>query len=336
MYQDRKKFYRKLEQARGSKVIAYVTGDRQGLEAQIHPEVLDLFVDHLDRFGLPIPKLSLYLYSPGGVTLAGWSLVNLIRIFADEFEVIIPFKAHSTATLIALGADKIIMTKQATLGPIDPTVNSPYNPTIPGVTAPGATLPVSVESVAGFIELAKEHLGEKADLKEIFLRLANSVHPLALGNVQRSRMQIQKLARDLLKVHMTDTNQIENIISFLCKESGSHDYTINRREAKDRLHLPVENPDIQLYNNVIKKIYADLKQELELDKPFNAEVFLGENEARQYRHIQAFVESAQGGTHKFISEGTLKRILNPQPIPGQPPIMLMHTPTFSGWRHGYE
>lgn len=47
-----------------------------------------------------------------------------------SFSVLIPYRAHSAATVIALGADEIVMTKKAELGPIDITIGSgPYNPT---------------------------------------------------------------------------------------------------------------------------------------------------------------------------------------------------------------
>jgi membrane-bound ClpP family serine protease len=85
----------------------------------MHPEVLDHFVKHLDAIG-DVPKISLLLYTRGGSTLAAWSIVNLVRQFCDQFEVIVPFKAHSAGTLVCLGADSILMTKQATLGPVDP------------------------------------------------------------------------------------------------------------------------------------------------------------------------------------------------------------------------
>ena len=32
--------------------------------------------------------------------------------------------------MMSIGADKIVMTKQAVLGPIDPSVNSPLNPQV--------------------------------------------------------------------------------------------------------------------------------------------------------------------------------------------------------------
>jgi len=51
------------------------------------------------------------------------------------FNVIIPFKALSCATLMALGADNILMTKMGQLSPIDPSIDSPLAPTapIPGI-----------------------------------------------------------------------------------------------------------------------------------------------------------------------------------------------------------
>ena len=89
------------------------------METVIASDCVNLFVDLLDKIG-PTPKISLLLHTNGGDTLTAWRLVNLIRSFADELEVIISLKALSSGTLISLGADRLIMTKQAVLGPIDP------------------------------------------------------------------------------------------------------------------------------------------------------------------------------------------------------------------------
>ena len=102
MYKQRLKLYKQIEKKRKSRVLLYVTGDRQKLETQIHSEVGDFLADHLDTFNLP-KKISLILYSRGGDTLSAWMIVNMIRLFCDEFEVIIPAKAHSAATLFAWG-----------------------------------------------------------------------------------------------------------------------------------------------------------------------------------------------------------------------------------------
>lgn len=79
-YTDRKKLYRDVEKERKSKVISYITGDRSGMETRIHREVLDLFVDHLDRIG-PVPKITLILYTIGGDTSASWSIINLWDLY---------------------------------------------------------------------------------------------------------------------------------------------------------------------------------------------------------------------------------------------------------------
>ena len=124
------------------------------------------------------------------------------------------------------------MTKQATLGPIDPSLHTSLNPRVAG-----DIIPVSVEAVKGYLEFAKNelHIDDASSLASIFEKLTDFVHPLVLGEVYRSKGQIQMMAEKLLQYQVTDPQKKERIISFLCSESGSHDYTINRREAQDEL-----------------------------------------------------------------------------------------------------
>lgn len=326
MYRERKEIYERIENALGAKIIVYVTSDRRGLETQIHEEVLDYFADHLDTIGVR-KKITLVLYSRGGQTLAGWSIANLIRQFCDEFEVIIPSKAHSTATLIALSASKIMMTKQATLGPIDPSVNTPLNPQVPDAPA-NARIPISVEDVAGYFSLAKDELKIKSqsELTEIIKKLSDHVHPLALGNVYRARAQIQMLADKLLGNHIKNRQDIKKIISFICSESGSHDYTINRKEAR-KLGLPIVTPSEKEYN-LIKELYDNIRMNLKLKEPFNLNVELKGNNSTRYSLIRGLIESIKGGSHQFNTEGNLEKIVlhNGQQTIG-------NTLHFEGWKH---
>src|SRR6266542_1988815 len=95
-----------IEELRQSKVLCYLTGDRRGgFETRIGSDVFSFFYEHLTKFG-PVNNIDLFLYSTGGVTMAGFGMVNLIREFCKKLSVLIPFKAHSAATLIALGADE--------------------------------------------------------------------------------------------------------------------------------------------------------------------------------------------------------------------------------------
>ena len=61
MRQERINYYEEIEKLRNAKLTVYITGDRPGMETQIHPEVLEYFVDHLDHPG-KVDKISLMLY----------------------------------------------------------------------------------------------------------------------------------------------------------------------------------------------------------------------------------------------------------------------------------
>jgi ATP-dependent protease ClpP protease subunit len=101
-FDDRRQVYRLIEKKRKTRVIGYFTGDRPNLETVIAGDVVNIFVDLLEEIGI-CQKISLFLYTNGGQTMAAWRLVNLLRSYCDDLEVIIPFKALSAGTLISLG-----------------------------------------------------------------------------------------------------------------------------------------------------------------------------------------------------------------------------------------
>jgi hypothetical protein len=343
MSNDRITLLQQLEAKRNSKVILYATSDRRHLEANIAADILPFFVNHLDTIG-DVDKISLVLYTRGGETLAAWSLVNLIRNFCKDFEVIVPFHCHSAGTLICLGADRIVMTKQATLGPIDPSVNGPMNP-VSVVNNQQFQVPVSVEFVSGYLEMAKSELGiaNENALASLLDNLSNKIHPMVLGQVQRTRVQIQMLAKKLLKYQAIDLQKQDDIVKFLCKESGSHDYTIYRKEAKDELGLNIETPDVPLYS-IIQSVYADIKNDMELDVPFEPTILLAEKPTYPYTCQRAIIESLSGGVDAFISEGQLtKQMVQPPQVQGGIPMgmipnmlpqtLIQDNRIFEGWRH---
>lgn len=328
MFAQRSPLIAQLEAARNSKVIIYVTGDRPDVGIQINWDAYDHFVNHLDKIGV-VKKISLFLYTRGGSTSAARGLVHLVQQFCDELEVIVPSRAHSAGTLMALGASQIVMTKQATLGPIDPSVNTPLNPAIAGITQ---KYPVGVEAIKGYLELAKQEVGirNQAELGHVFSSLVTSVHPLVLGEVYRARSQIKMLAKQLLNKHIKDAEKVKRIINFLCSESGSHDYTIHRREAKDVLGLAVLKPDDALYK-LIKQLFDDIEAELVLAIPFDPNIILGNKASVNYSLVRGLLESTAGGSTRFLSEGSLSR--QNVNTPNGPQQQLHDQPSFSGWKH---
>ena len=330
-YSDRQTVYRKIEEDRETKVLSFITSSRQGMETTIAQDCIDPFIDLLENIG-PTKRISLILHTDGGQTLAAWRLVNLIRMFCDELEVMVPMKALSAGTLIAIGANRVIMTKQAALGPIDPSVNHPLNPQAI-LSGQSKQVPVSVESVRGYLDAARDELkiqGEKA-LTSVLLNLTGHIHPLVLGEIFRSQAQIRFLAKKLLPRQVSDNDKIESIIDFLCADSGSHDYAIDRREAAE-LGLNIEKPSDDLYK-LLRKIHLSYEEELKLLKPYSVHSVLNgaaQDQAVSFTITRALVEGTIGGCYGFVSEGTLTRIqvnLNNVPQEG-----VKDERTFEGWR----
>src|ERR1700690_4051931 len=104
---DKKAAIAQLEGKRGSKVITYITGDRPGpVSARIAPDIIPYFAKQLQAIApaAKVPKIDLFIYSLGGDTMVPWRLVSMIREHCDSFGVLVPYKAHSAATMISLGA----------------------------------------------------------------------------------------------------------------------------------------------------------------------------------------------------------------------------------------
>lgn len=313
---------RDLGNARGSEVIAWLTGDRPGgLETQIAFEQVGVLYDHLTAIG-PQKQIDLLLYSRGGLTLAGFAAVNLIREFCDRFNVLVPYRAMSCATLITLGADEIVMGRLGQLSPVDPSINSPYNPPAPQI--PGVALgqprflPLSVEDVVAYAELAKNEfkLKEEASMIRVLESLASKIHPIALGNVQRSRTQIQMLATKLLASRKAAGSeaQVKKVVQVVTRELGSHDYIISRREARDELGLPVTFPSAEVENRMWR-LFKSYEREMQLTTPYNQEALLGPLPQATIVFRRAFVESAPL-TSIYETERNVSRVqmMTPQGI----------------------
>ena len=330
-YSERRQVYQEVEQNRESRVLAFITSDRQDMQTVIAQDCVEPFVDLLEQIGVT-ERVSLILHTDGGQTLAAWRLINLLRMFCDDLEVLVPSKALSAGTLMAIGADRIIMTKQAALGPIDPSVNNPLNPQA-NIGGQPKQVPVSVESVRGYLAAAREELEIKDEgaLTSVFLGLTNHIHPLVLGEIFRSRAQIRFLARKLLPVQVKDEEQIASIIDFLCADSGSHDYTINRREAAE-LGLKVEKPSEELYS-MLRRIHLDFVEELKTREPYTPQAYLhgvAINQPVPYAIPRALVEGPTGGSYAFVSEGSVTKVNVAMPNGDQEGVR--DERIFEGWR----
>lgn len=290
---------KKIEELRGSKVITYFTSDRQGpMNARIAMDVIPIFSQQLRKIGKQ-EKIDLFLYSSGGDTMVPWRLVSMIREYCDQFSVIIPYKAHSSATMIAIGADEIVMSDLSEISPIDPSTANVFNPTDPA--NPQNKIPISVEDVMAYFDLAKDKFGIKndEDLAKVFNKFTESnpqIHPLALGNVNRTHNLIRLLAKRLLKSHTKPMREeeIEKIVDFLTEKLYSHQYFIGRKEAKEDLGIKtVKDADAELAT-LMSDLFEEYKKEMELDILWSPEKELGQNAVSNNKNYKiAVIESLE-------------------------------------------
>lgn len=114
-----------IERGRGSRVIALIhrqeTISLLGIPIARYIDIQDS-EDLLRAIRLTPPDLPIdvILHTPGGLVLAAEQIARALRDHEGRVTVFVPHYAMSGGTLIALGADEIVMDAHAVLGPVDP------------------------------------------------------------------------------------------------------------------------------------------------------------------------------------------------------------------------
>ncbi len=222
-----------IERARRSRVLVYWTSPL----AKMGDGSMPSLYDQLCAIG-DVEHLDLILNTGGGDVEIPWRMVSLIREFAERFSVIVPHRAASAGTLLALGANEIVMTRFAVLGPIDPSRTHPLLPRREGE----ASEPVSVQDMRHAMQFIREagrvdeEFAYTPDaMAQIFTALFDKLHPLAIGAIEQSYALSKLIGTRCLETHMTGAGakaEITKIVDQLCDEYKSHAYQIPRREAK--------------------------------------------------------------------------------------------------------
>jgi len=332
---ERKALIKRIEEIRGASVICFVTSLRQNVPSQIADDAVRVFFDHLLLLpSRPVEKLDIFLCSNGGSGTVPWRLVSLFREFAKSFSVLIPYRAYSAASLLALGADEIVMHPFAELGPIDPTVSNEFNPTEDNT---GRRLGISVEDVKAYVNFIKSTVGitHEDELVRTIEILAQKVHPLALGNVERFLSQSRLIARKILRTHMKDVDDhtIDEIVENMASKLYFHGHPINRQEAKNELRLKVNldlSPELEAAIWDLYKEYEEEFQNLDIFNPAGdlAAMPSGTPLLQEYELVHAMVESS-----RLSSRHTTRRRYMLMQIPQVGQQAIREEVLSQGWSH---
>lgn len=129
----RRKYLRLLHEYTGRATILYAANFQSSqpmspVATQLNLQDVDSFMNAVAH--LEGDSLDLILHSSGGRAEAAESVVSYLRGVFDHIRVIVPVAAQSAATMVALGADELVLGRHSQLGPIDPqlTISTPEGP----------------------------------------------------------------------------------------------------------------------------------------------------------------------------------------------------------------
>lgn len=301
-FENRIELIQNIQEKRNSTVVTYILGDRvhnpaivplPGIIGKVATDVKPIFQHILSQVGYQ-QNIDLFVFTRGGDTNAVWPIVSLFREYCENLSVLIPFRCHSSGTMICLGANKVYMTKIAELSPIDPQTGNQFNP-IDDFSKNRKG--ISVEDLNSYYDLGKDNfnLKDEADL-EMFKELTKAVHPLALGNVKRVLSQSNLLSKKLLSLHLDPEENEElfnTITDTLTVKFFSHLHYINRKEAKEIFgDNIVQYPDADLENDILN-LYYSYAESLKLNNTFCLFSEMGNHPEREVTLYNGLIESTQ-------------------------------------------
>jgi hypothetical protein len=273
--------------------------------------------------------LDLVLCGGRGDNAVPWQMVSMFREIFDLFNVLVPYKAHSAATMIALGADTIVMGEKGELSPIDVDIALALD------TRRHPLQQASAADVTGFFSWL-DGLGKVREKQRIdaFLRTMDSLPPLVLGRInetlERTKSECLKLLESRKRAFGKGANK--RIVGGLFSDFSSPAQCISRKEARRRFGLKQVRQDDAL-EPLIWELWSLYEEEFKSRDPFFPEDTLEESEkdeATFHDHNLAFIETTQR-TRVYKEDVKIRRLREyPPDIQFDPQIVLPSIPFETG------
>lgn len=271
-YITRKNLYKELEKIRKRPLISYVTSIRPGCSAQMAQDVLPMIIKQINKIDSSHDSVDLLIISNGGDPIVSWRIISLLREKFKNISVLIPYTAYSAATLLALGADEIIMHPYGNLGPLDPQLSF--------VDINGKPRTISYEDITKYVEFVKDiGITDQELIQKSFEKLTSEIPPTSIGFAKRSSQLGLTMGQKLLATHMEDENKTKVISETLNTKFYHHGYPLARNEAKE-IGLPVAKSNKKI-EDILWNIYEDFMDEMEFNNVFNPEAIIMERLSKQ-------------------------------------------------------
>lgn len=229
----RQQLIRDIEAITGRRLLVYFTDcETADVAAQILPSddvyLLELLSDVANE------PVDLMLETNGGYTDATEKVVSILQAMAPDLRVVVPRRAKSNGTLVALAAAEIVMGPGSELGPIDPNL----------VIGPQQAVPAQ------------------------FVMQTQNVDPVLFQQASYAVAQTRKLATKLLQLGMmkNEAARVAEVVDKLATRDHfhSHGSVIEAAEAKEMgLNVALLKQDTDLWQRfwLLRCMYAfDLRR----------------------------------------------------------------------------
>lgn len=265
--QSRVNLYSKVEALRERPLMVYVTSPRANAAGQMGADVIPEICNQIDKLSTTSKSIDLLIVSNGGDAMVAWRTMSILREKFDYISVLVPQTAYSAATLLAIGADEIVMHPFANLGPIDPQIKT-HRKRKDGVVE---AINFGSEDMEGFLEFAREKVGlsDQTNILEVFKLFCAEAGPIPIGIATRSSQLSHQLGIKMLqnrKRKSKDDRAAKSIVDRLNKQFFNHGYALNRREAKE-IGLQVVYPPQDL-EKAMWDLWCGIAADIKANEPF--------------------------------------------------------------------
>lgn len=207
-----------------------------------------------------VDRLTMFIKSDGGNGQASLRMINLLRQYTKHLTVLVPFECQSAATMLALGADRILMGPLAHLSAVDTSLTHDLSP----IDRDNDRVSVSQDELQRVVGLWQRQGG--GETSNAYEELFKYVHPLVIGAVDRISALSTKLCLEILSYHMMDKDKAEQISNVLNSGYPSHSYPITLREAQRiGLHAEPMDDDVSHLLFELNEVYAEMGQNAYVD-----------------------------------------------------------------------
>ena len=265
MYSDRKLLLESVEKIRKKPLITYITSIRPNMGANMAGDVISQIIQQIEIIPKAENEVDFLIVSNGGDPITALRIISLLRERFKKVSVLLPFVAYSAATVLALGADEIIMHPYSNLGPVDPQLTVSHN-NEKGIQE---HLHFSSEDLRNYIDFLKTDVGitDQEHLVSAVQPLLKDVGSLPIGRAKRGQQLSLSLSEKMLLLHIKDANKAKSIARALNTSYYHHGYAVGRKEAKE-IGLTVTYPSYEL-EQLLWKIWNDYSLEMKCEEPFD-------------------------------------------------------------------